>query len=199
MVIRTREKLIEVARQLFLKKGVENTTMNDIAEASEKGRRTIYTYFKNKKEIYNAVIEQQSDNIVMRLRDVACLNESPLVKLEKYLYLRLSLFDDFQKNDKSAWFTLRDNKRVGRVHRLALEKERNILKRLMAEGVECGEFDREQAQRFLWLEGVLAQGADYAHMHSLTPHGDDGSEMLRTNIIKFILQGIASKNLIINQ
>lgn len=199
MVIRTREKLIEVARQLFLKKGVENTTMNDIAEASEKGRRTIYTYFKNKKEIYNAVIEQQSDNIVMRLRDVACLNESPLVKLEKYLYLRLSLFDDFQKNDKSAWFTLRDNKRVGRVHRLALEKERNILKRLMAEGVECGEFDREQAQRFLWLEGVLAQGADYAHMHSLTPQGDDGSEMLRTNIIKFILQGIASKNLIINQ
>lgn len=199
MVIRTREKLIEVARQLFLNKGVENTTMNDIAEASEKGRRTIYTYFKNKKEIYNAVIEQQSDNIVMRLRDVASLDESPLVKLEKYLYLRLSLFDDFQKNDKSAWFTLRDNKRVSRVHKLALEKERNILKRLMAEGVECGEFDREQAQRFLWLEGVLAQGADYAHMHSLTPQGDGGSEVLRINIIKFILQGIASKNLTINQ
>lgn len=198
MVIRTREKLIEVARQLFLKKGVENTTMNDIAEASEKGRRTIYTYFKNKKEIYNAVVEQQSENIVMRLREVASENESPLVKLEKYLYLRLSLFDDFQKAEKSTWFSLRDNKRVNRVHKLALEKERVILKRLMAEGVDCGEFDREQAQRFLWLEGVLAQGADYAHMHSITPQGDASNEMLRRNIIEFILQGIAYKHLTIN-
>ncbi len=49
MVLKTRERLIEVARQLFAHKGVANTTMNDIAEASEKGRRTIYTYFKNKK------------------------------------------------------------------------------------------------------------------------------------------------------
>ncbi|WP_304467832.1 TetR family transcriptional regulator, partial [uncultured Muribaculum sp.] len=44
MAIKTREKLIEVARQLFARKGIENTTMNDIANASEKGRRTIYTY-----------------------------------------------------------------------------------------------------------------------------------------------------------
>ena len=64
MVLKTREKLIEVARQLFAHKGVENTTMNDIAAASDKGRRTIYTYFKNKREIYNAVIERESDNIV---------------------------------------------------------------------------------------------------------------------------------------
>ena len=50
MVSKTRDRLIEVARQLFVYKGVENTTMNDIAAASDKGRRTIYTYFKNKKE-----------------------------------------------------------------------------------------------------------------------------------------------------
>ena len=71
MVSKTRERLIEVARQLFLKKGVENTTMNDIATASEKGRRTIYTYFKNKREIFNAVIEQQSELIIGELREAA--------------------------------------------------------------------------------------------------------------------------------
>ena len=46
MVSKTRERLIEVARQLFLRNGVENTTMAQIADASEKGRRTIYTYFR---------------------------------------------------------------------------------------------------------------------------------------------------------
>ena len=60
MVRKTRDKFIEVARQLFARKGVENTTMNDIASASDKGRRTIYTYFKSKREIFNAVIESES-------------------------------------------------------------------------------------------------------------------------------------------
>lgn len=64
MASKTREKLIEVARQLFAHKGIENTTMSDIATASEKGRRTIYTYFKNKREIYNAVIEKESEQVV---------------------------------------------------------------------------------------------------------------------------------------
>ena len=56
MVKKTRDRFIEVARSLFARKGVENTTMNDIATASDKGRRTIYTYFKSKREIFNAVI-----------------------------------------------------------------------------------------------------------------------------------------------
>ena len=51
-VLKTRAKLVDVARQLFAKKGVEATTMNDIAVASKKGRRTLYTYFKSKDQIY---------------------------------------------------------------------------------------------------------------------------------------------------
>ena len=53
-VSKTKAKLVDVARQLFAKMGVENTTMNDIALASKKGRRTLYTYFKSKEEIYMA-------------------------------------------------------------------------------------------------------------------------------------------------
>jgi len=60
-VSKTRIKLVDVARQLFAQNGVENTTMNDIALASKKGRRTLYTYFKNKDEIYSAVVESELD------------------------------------------------------------------------------------------------------------------------------------------
>ena len=44
-VSKTRQKLVDVARQLFAKNGIANTTMNDIAVAYGKGRRTLYTYF----------------------------------------------------------------------------------------------------------------------------------------------------------
>ena len=53
-ISKTRQKLVDVARQLFAKNGLENTTMNDIALLSGKGRRTLYTYFKSKEEIYYA-------------------------------------------------------------------------------------------------------------------------------------------------
>lgn len=35
-MVKTRDKLIDIARQLFAHKGIENTTMNDIAIAAEK-------------------------------------------------------------------------------------------------------------------------------------------------------------------
>ena len=68
MVSKTRDRLIEVARQLFARKGVENTTMLDIAAASDRGRRTLYTYFRNKREIHQAVIEREGEQAVARER-----------------------------------------------------------------------------------------------------------------------------------
>ena len=58
-VSKTRQKLVDVARQLFAKNGIANTTMNDIAVASGKGRRTLYTYFSRKEDVYYAVIESE--------------------------------------------------------------------------------------------------------------------------------------------
>jgi len=67
---KTKRSLIEVARQLFAKKGVENTTMNDIAEASKRGRRTLYTYFNSKNEIYKAVVESEFQELYKKLDEV---------------------------------------------------------------------------------------------------------------------------------
>ena len=64
---KTRQKLLEVARSLFAQQGLEATTMNDIAAASGKGRRTLYTYFRNKEEIYYAVIADELERLSEKL------------------------------------------------------------------------------------------------------------------------------------
>ena len=51
-ISKTKQKLLEVSRLLFARNGVENTTMNEIAEASGYGRRTLYTHFKNKNDSF---------------------------------------------------------------------------------------------------------------------------------------------------
>jgi AcrR family transcriptional regulator len=46
-----REKILEVAEELFIEKGIEPVTIADIAAASRLTRATIYKYFANRKEI----------------------------------------------------------------------------------------------------------------------------------------------------
>ena len=76
-ISKTRAILVDVARQLFAKKGFEETTMNDIAVASQKGRRTLYTYFKNKEEIYYAVIESELALMSDKMHSVAKMDLEP--------------------------------------------------------------------------------------------------------------------------
>ena len=80
-ISKTRQKLVDVARQLFAKNGMENTTMNDIAMASGKGRRTLYTYFKSKEDVYTAVIESELERLSDRLDEVAAKRTRPQDKI----------------------------------------------------------------------------------------------------------------------
>ena len=93
-MVKTRDKLIDIARQLFAHKGIENTTINDIAQAADKGRRTIYTYFKNKKEIYNAVVESESEKVVIKLTEVLNMPISPDQKLMEFIFQRFEAMKD---------------------------------------------------------------------------------------------------------
>lgn len=189
MVIKTREKLIDVARQLFVHKGIENTTMNDIAAASDKGRRTIYTYFKNKREIYNAVIERESEQLVSRLREVVTMDIQPLEKLERFLNLRFEIIKDaFVKQDSLRSFFLRDIKRVDRIRKLASSKESEIMKTILDDGVKQGVFNPEQAKMAPTLIRTLLQGVDFLFFRD--DNVDVDKELTQEFTIKFILNGI---------
>lgn len=78
-----------MARELFARKGMENTTMNDIAVASKCGRRTLYTYFRNKEEIYYAVIESELELLSDDLDRVATMDAEPEQKLLQLIYTHL--------------------------------------------------------------------------------------------------------------
>ena len=88
-ISKTRQKLIDIARQLFAKNGVANTTMNDIAVASGKGRRTLYTYFNSKEEVYSAVIESELERLSDKLDEVAAMKMRPLDKVIELIYTHL--------------------------------------------------------------------------------------------------------------
>lgn len=194
MVSKTREKLIDVAKQLFVKNGIENTTMNDIANASDKGRRTIYTYFKNKRDIYNAVIERESERLVTNLREIAMSQRTPTEKLRLFLEHRLALSSENRQDTLRSYFSF-EYKRIGRVRRLASAKVNEILNLITTEGVADGSFDKEQAGRLLPLISAVLHGIYTMQLHENADdhHGDEQSSS--RDIINFIIEGVKRPNL----
>jgi len=138
---KTRGKLIEVARQLFARNGVENTTMNDISQASEKGRRTLYTYFKSKKEIYQAVTKSELDIIMINLSKVVEKNLPADQKLLEFINVRLKTVKDVVlRNGTLRADFFRDIWRVENVRRNFDVKEIEFLEKILADGVKEGIF-----------------------------------------------------------
>ena len=140
-VSKPKAKLVDVARQLFAKMGVENTTMNDIALASKKGRRTLYTYFKSKDEIYLAVVESELDILSDMMKRVADKNISPDDKLLELIYTRLDAVKEvvYRNGTLRAYF-FRDIWRVEKVRKRFDAKEIQLFKDVLREGVEKGVF-----------------------------------------------------------
>lgn len=191
MVTKTRDRLIEVARQLFAHQGIENTTMNDIATASDKGRRTIYTYFRNKRDIYNAVVERESDQLMGRLAEVTMAQMAPADKLRTFLEERFGLFlSAFTRRDSFRALFGRDFKRLEKLHRLVFAKELALLQRVLDEGVEAGVFDPARAALLPGLEAMAFQGIDYSHFRDNFKDTGLGMERVKRDVVDYIMGGI---------
>lgn len=141
-VLKTRAKLVDVARQLFAKKGVEATTMNDIAVASKKGRRTLYTYFKSKDQIYMAVVESELKMLSDTMDKVA---KKPTVPDEKILELITTHLDIIKmavyRNGTLRADFFRDIWRVEAMRKYFDNNEIKLFREVLREGKEQGLFD----------------------------------------------------------
>ena len=141
-VSKTRAKLVDVARQLFAKKGVDDTTMNDIAVASKKGRRTLYTYFKSKEDIYMAVVESELEMLSDAMEQVAKKDITPDEKILKLIETHLdSIIMVVYRNGTLRAGFFRNIWRVEAVRKNFDTKEIKLFKQVLAEGKDKGIFD----------------------------------------------------------
>ena len=191
MVIKTRDKLIEVARQLFAHNGIENTTMNNIAEASDKGRRTIYTYFKNKREIYNAVIASETEQMITKLQELATLPIPPESKQMNFIFVRFDAVKELVlRNGSLRAEFFRDVRKVERARRCTTGREAAILTQILAEGVEKGVFRIKHVEQTAMVMILSLQGLDVHYIRNNFAELGIERLKLREYIKDFIMYGI---------
>ncbi|TIS79257.1 MAG: TetR/AcrR family transcriptional regulator, partial [Mesorhizobium sp.] len=65
-----RAQIIEGARRVFIDKGFEAASMNDITREAGVSKGTIYVYFANKEELFEALIEEERGTIFKNMYEV---------------------------------------------------------------------------------------------------------------------------------
>lgn len=67
---RRRNNIIDAAERVIFAKGIDQATMEEIAEEAELSKGTLYLYFKNKNELYMAITQRGSEILNRRFAKI---------------------------------------------------------------------------------------------------------------------------------
>lgn len=74
-----RNEILDVAEELFVTKGYDKTSTNDILERIGIARGTLYYHFKSKEDILNAMIERINEALIAKVRVIASDTKIPVI------------------------------------------------------------------------------------------------------------------------
>jgi AcrR family transcriptional regulator len=86
------EKILAAAARLFATHRFHEARMEDIAALAEVGKGTLYRYFKDKNELYKALLEQAAQELSHHLQAVKA-DDSPREQLQTLVAALLGFFD----------------------------------------------------------------------------------------------------------
>ena len=185
-ISKTRQKLIDIARQLFAKNGVANTTMNDIAVASGKGRRTLYTYFNSKEEVYSAVIESELERLSDKLDEVAAMKMRPLDKVIELIYTHLGMIrETVVRNGNLRAEFFRNIWMVEKVRKKFDDYEIDLFRKVYLEGKADGEFDIDDVNLVADITHYCIKGLEVPFIYGRIGHGltEEASKPLVAKVV----------------
>jgi len=137
----TRHTILTVARTIFAHRGADNTTMDDLAKASGLGRRTIYTYFKSREELYHEVINREIDVILKQLTRVASMKISPEKKIVRFMVNHMKTIEILIRKDRLLRMEfLRRSEKIENFRKVIDLHEKECIASTLQEGTQSGIF-----------------------------------------------------------
>jgi len=140
-----RYEILEKALDVFMEEGYEDVTFQKIADRCDITRTTLYTYFKNKKDIFNFSIKQLLQILENDIMEIKKGND--LSYTEKLVSVMIVIIDRLEDNSRLLSVILDyliNNPKQGfdpgyQVRRRTV-RLRHILATMLIEGIKAGEF-----------------------------------------------------------
>ncbi len=139
-----KESYIEKAGKILLRLGIRSVTVDDIARELGISKKTIYVYFKNKKDLVLNILKHKLDKDREKLRQGVVESENAIDELlimskyveEEFYSIDPSILHDIQKYHPEAWNMLEKHKWT-----FVLDGIKNNILRGINEGIYHDELD----------------------------------------------------------
>lgn len=188
----SKEAILNQALTIFGRLGFHKTTMADIAEASKRGRRTIYTYFKNKEEVYEAVVEREIKRIIQELKvDLENIN-SVNDKFANYIDSRIRAIIKLTKDYDALRIAFLSNyKWVERMRKQLDQEEKAILNHLFSLPDASKEFNIPDKETTIKNITLMIKGVEYM---LIKENNEQNTDLQIKNLQYLFLNGLLNRN-----
>jgi AcrR family transcriptional regulator len=138
----TREGILEAAARIFSEKGFHATSMNDIADAVNLQKASLYYHFTSKQEILISLLDYALDLINSRLEAVLAQSLSPDEKLRQAMVSYLQTIAENQNLSAVLLLEIRSlDPELKARHASRREKFERLWRDLIIEGKQAGVFN----------------------------------------------------------
>jgi len=182
-----RKEFIKAAKELFMEKGFEQTSVSDITNKVGMSHGAFFYYFKSKNDVMKAVIYEILNYWRVFMVDLVANKE--MTALEKMqLILRMSVDSQNVKHDINEFFKKEGNAVMYQEHR---KKSREIISPLMTQivdqGVKEGTFNVEYPKETVEYVGYILENLG----DSLKAAGNSDEYQRKIRALEIMLEKIA--------
>lgn len=158
------EQILQAATQLYQKHGLKKVTMDDVSKVIGKSRSSIYYYYKNKDEIFEAVMDALIREVMKEIENA--VNEASALedKIRSFCVTKIKTSEE-----RKAFFTAIEAgmdidemshhiKVITGLHKRLMKLEGALLKKTIAESIRKQEIRRLKPRETDMLVFILLTG-----------------------------------------
>jgi AcrR family transcriptional regulator len=159
-----KEQILRTATDIFSRFGIKKSTMDEIAQKIRMGKSTLYHYFKNKEEIFLAVVKKEEETLKKRLTESVQNASTPQEKFRNYAKERMKCLNELS----NYYATLTDAyldiySFSGDVRKDFEDFELTTLQKIFQEGKNAGIFDLPDSYLVARMIFVVFKGFEYLY------------------------------------
>ncbi|MBN2165664.1 MAG: TetR/AcrR family transcriptional regulator [Marinilabiliaceae bacterium] len=186
--------ILEVARNLFSKYGYKKTTMEDIAQALGKGKSSLYYYFKNKEDIFQAVIDWEEDILFSSLREIIQEPVSADKKMEKYIEVRMETIRELENYHKAINTDSNSNfDFLDYIKGKSEQEEALMIEQIMQEGLNSNIFAIKNPQMAAIAISTALKGLEIPLFRTKPQMQNDDFKVQLKNVLNILFYGLIKR------
>lgn len=190
-----KEVIINTSREIFARFGFKKTTMDEIARATYKAKSSIYHYFASKEEIFQSVIEKESNTLKEEITKAINQENTPQQKLRAYVLTRMRVLNELV----NFYIALKDDylKHFGYIEKLRekyYKDEIKIIENILWEGNNEGIFFIDNVELTAHAILIALRGFEYPWIiEKKAPYYDTQIETALNSLLDILFYGIVKR------